>query len=146
MDSTGREWRYLREREVLERTNVARSTWWRWVAEGKAVKPYRLGDRCTRWRSDEGMVIDMLQTSGGDFSTLRPIDFDDPDSVTPAGQVEVGFLDCTKAWINLDLDERTTGQALEQSIELVKLIGVPEHVCEAASIPLPSEGASVARD
>lgn len=26
------------------------STWWKWVAEGKAPKPQRLGLRCTVWR------------------------------------------------------------------------------------------------
>jgi len=91
-----------------------------------------------RWRSDETLVIDMLQTAGGDFSNLAAIDFNDPDQVKPAGQVEIGFLDCNHASIQLDLDERNSGQPVTHSLELVKLIGVPEHVCNAASLPLPA--------
>jgi LasA protease len=90
-----------------------------------------------RWRSDEGMVIDMLQTSGGDFSDLSPIDFADPEYVKPAGQLELRFSDCAKAEVSLDLDERSTGQPVRLVIDLVKLIGVPDHVCAAASLPLP---------
>jgi len=90
----------------------------------------------SRWRSDETLVIDMLQTAGGDFTNLSAIDFDEPDQVMPAGQAEIGFLDCNRAIVQLDLDERGAGQRVTHSIELVKLIGVPEHVCEAASLPL----------
>jgi hypothetical protein len=90
-----------------------------------------------RWRSDVSLVVDMLQTSGGDFSTLAPIDFDDPGDVAPAGQAELQFLNCNEALIYLDLDERSSGQPVEHSISLIKLIGVPEHVCEAASLGLP---------
>ena len=39
--------------------------------------------------------------------------------------------------IELDLEERDTGQPVEHTIELVKLIGAPSHVCEAASVALP---------
>ena len=95
-----------------------------------------------RWRSDEGLIIDMLQTSGGDFTNLAPIDFDNPEEARVVGQAEVGFLDCDRAWIELDLEERDTGQVVEHTVELVKLIGTPSHVCEAASVAVPgSEGA-----
>ncbi|MGD8929361.1 MAG: M23 family metallopeptidase [Lysobacterales bacterium] len=90
-----------------------------------------------RWRSDESMVIDMLQTSGGNFSDLSPVDFENPAEVTPAGQLEIRFFDCMSAEVNLDLDERVTGQPSLHSISLVKLIGVPDHVCAEASLPLP---------
>jgi hypothetical protein len=90
-----------------------------------------------RWRIDETLVIDMLQTSGGDLTNLFPIDFNNPDDVKPAGQAEVGFLDCNNAIAHLSLVERSAQQPTEHSIEMVKLIGVPEHVCEAASMPLP---------
>jgi len=90
-----------------------------------------------RWRSDQAMLIDMLQTAGGDFTNLAAIDFNEPDDVKPAGQAEIGFLDCNNAVIRLDLDERSSGQPTEHFIELVKLIGVPEHVCEAAPLALP---------
>ena len=90
-----------------------------------------------RWRSDEGMVIDMLQTSGGDFSDLSPIDFANAEYVKPAGQLELRFSNCANAEVSLDLDERSTGQPVRHVINLVKLIGVPDHVCAAASLPLP---------
>jgi LasA protease len=90
-----------------------------------------------RWRSDETLVIDMLQTAGGDFSNLASIDFDDPGEVRVAGQLEIGFRDCNNAVIGFELEERSSGQPVDHLVELVKLIGVPQHVCEAASLPLP---------
>ncbi len=95
-----------------------------------------------RWRSDQAMVIDMLQTAGGDFTNLSPIDAADPDDVNQAGYVSLRFLDCNNAVADISLDERSSGQAVENSVELVKLIGVPDHVCEAASLPLESESGS----
>jgi len=83
------------------------------------------------------MVIDILQTSGGDFSDLAPVDFDDPSEVQAAGTLEIRFSDCANATVDLDLDERVTGLATRHSLQLVKLIGVPDHVCAAASLPLP---------
>ena len=98
---------------------------------------YYVGNRdYERWRSDESMIVDMVQTAGGDFTGLSPIDFDDPADVNPAGQVEVRFLDCINAQTELNLDERSSGQPFSHSIDLVKLIGVPDHVCDAASLPL----------
>jgi hypothetical protein len=90
-----------------------------------------------RWRSDETQVIDMLQTSGGDFSKLAPIDFNNPGDAVPAGQLEIGFRDCNSAVVGFELDERSSGQPVEHVVELIKLIGVPQHVCEAMSLPLP---------
>jgi murein DD-endopeptidase MepM/ murein hydrolase activator NlpD len=90
-----------------------------------------------RWRSDEGQEIELLQTAGGDLVDLSPIDFDNPDQVMPAGQAEVRFLDCNRARVALLLYERTSGQPVEHSLALQRLIGVPAHVCEAASLPLP---------
>lgn len=90
-----------------------------------------------RWRSDESLVIEMLQTAGGDFSNLAPIDFDDPLQVMPAGQLELRFEGCDSARVELRLDERVLGHAVSHALDLVKLIGVPQHVCEAASLPLP---------
>jgi murein DD-endopeptidase MepM/ murein hydrolase activator NlpD len=89
-----------------------------------------------RWRSDESMVVDMIQTAGGDFSSLQPVDFDDPEDVKPAGQIEVRFFDCTNAQTEIDLDERSSGQSVDWTLDLVKIIGVPDHVCDAASLPL----------
>jgi LasA protease len=90
-----------------------------------------------RWRSDETMVIELLQTAGGDFANLLPIDFDDPDQVMPAGDIELRFYDCGTAQAELMLDERSSSQPAGHSLALVKLIGVPGHVCAAASLPLP---------
>ena len=92
-----------------------------------------------RWRSDESMLIDMLQTSGGDFANLAAIDFNDPDQVKVAGTARVEFIDCNRAILAFDLDERSSAQPTQHAVELFKLIGVPEHVCQAASIPLPLE-------
>jgi len=90
-----------------------------------------------RWRSDESLVIDLLQTSGGNFSDLSAIDFADPANASPAGELEIRFLDCANAEVNLDLVERVTSWPIQHSLGLVKLIGVPDHVCTAASLPLP---------
>ena len=90
-----------------------------------------------RWRSDESMVVEMLQTSGGDFSSLSPIDFDNPNNVEPVGEAELHFFNCIDAQIDLSLTERSAGQPTDHSINLIKLIGVPDHVCEAASLALP---------
>jgi hypothetical protein len=90
-----------------------------------------------RWRSDESLEIDLLQTAGGDLSNLGAIDFDDPSQVMPAGQAEIAFDDCNTARVDLLLYERTSGQPVEHFLELLRLIGVPPHVCEAASLPLP---------
>jgi hypothetical protein len=90
-----------------------------------------------RWRTDESLAVDLLQTAGGDLTDLLPIDFGDPGQVAPAGRVEIRFLDCNRALVDLLLDERTSGQPVAHSLELVRLIGVPPHVCDAASLPLP---------
>ena len=104
--------------------------------EGKAN--FYAGNRdYERWRADESMVVDMLQTVGGDFSSLAPIDFNNPDDVQPAGQADLYFFDCENAHIDFGLNERGSAQPVEHSIDLVKLIGVPVHVCEAASQALP---------
>lgn len=89
-----------------------------------------------RWRSDEVMVVDMLQAAGGDFSSLAAIDASDPQQLRPAGTAAIGFSDCSNASIQLNLEERSSGQLVQHEIDLVKVIGVPAHVCEAASLPL----------
>lgn len=32
---------------------VGRSTWWKWVRDGKAPSPIKLGPRTTAWRAEE---------------------------------------------------------------------------------------------
>lgn len=89
-----------------------------------------------RWRSDETMSINMLQTSGGNLADLLPIDFDDPGQATPAGSVQVRFFDCGQAQVDLMLIDRVSGQVAHQPLQLTRLIGVPDHACNAASLPL----------
>lgn len=91
-----------------------------------------------RWRSDESMTVELLQTSGGDLTNLLPIDFSDPEHVESSGALTVRFLDCQNAEIDYGLKERSSGQVVNHSISLTRLIGVPEHVCEAASLDVPA--------
>ena len=48
--------RLLRLPQVLELIPIAKSTWWSWVASGKAPDPVRLG-RCTCWRYSDVMTF-----------------------------------------------------------------------------------------
>lgn len=89
-----------------------------------------------RWRSDEAVQVELLQTSGGNLSQLVPIDFDDPNQVAPAGHAELRFFGCDSATADLTMVERESGQLVTHTLELVKLIGVPQHACAAASLPL----------
>jgi prophage regulatory protein len=45
--------RLMRLPEVLTLIPVAKSTWWKWVAEGNAPSPVHIGPRCSGWRSSE---------------------------------------------------------------------------------------------
>lgn len=89
-----------------------------------------------RWRSDEAVEVELLQTSGGNLSDLLPIDFENPSQATPAGLAELRFFGCNSAQVDLTLDERESGQPFTHTLDLVKLIGVPQHACQAASLPL----------
>ena len=53
--------RLIRLPEVLEILPIARSTWWGWVASGKAPAPVRLGNRCTCWRYSEVIALAELE-------------------------------------------------------------------------------------
>ena len=44
---------FLRVADVLQFIPVSRSTWWFWVANGKAPKPIKLGPRVTAWKAEE---------------------------------------------------------------------------------------------
>jgi len=50
----------LRISQVLEIVPIAKSTWWKWVASGKAPKPTRIG-RCTFWKELD--IIDFIKNS-----------------------------------------------------------------------------------
>jgi predicted DNA-binding transcriptional regulator AlpA len=45
--------RLLRLPEVLERVPVGRSTWWKWVKNGHAPSPVKIGPRTTAWRESD---------------------------------------------------------------------------------------------
>lgn len=52
---------FLREKQILGSKKagippiipVSHSTWWKWVAEGRAPQPVRLGKRTTVWRVED---------------------------------------------------------------------------------------------
>jgi len=50
--------------DVLAAVRVGKSTWWRWVAEGYAPQPVRLGKRCTCWRSSD--IHAFIKAAGND--------------------------------------------------------------------------------
>ena len=43
-------YRFLRLPDVLRCIPVSAATWWRWIAEGIAPKPVKLGPNVTAWR------------------------------------------------------------------------------------------------
>ena len=56
---------FLRLPQVLQLIPIGRSTWWRWVAEGKAPKGIKLGEKTTAWRSDQiDQLIEDLSKEG----------------------------------------------------------------------------------
>lgn len=48
---------FLRLPQILSLVPVGKSTWWRWVAEGKAPKPLKLGAKTTVWNAEEIAVF-----------------------------------------------------------------------------------------
>jgi prophage regulatory protein len=48
---------------------VGKSTWWKWVQEGKAPAPVKLGPRITVWRSVDILMFVEQAQSFGSFST-----------------------------------------------------------------------------
>ena len=44
---------WLRVKQVIEIIPVGESTWWRWVAKGKAPAPIKLGPKTTVWRAED---------------------------------------------------------------------------------------------
>jgi prophage regulatory protein len=45
--------RFLRIKEVMNKTGIARSTIWLWVKEDKFPKPIKLSPRITVWDNNE---------------------------------------------------------------------------------------------
>jgi len=44
---------FLRIKEVMKMTGIARSTIWLWVGEGKFPKPIKLSPRITVWEEEK---------------------------------------------------------------------------------------------
>ena len=44
---------FLRIKDVMKKTGIAKSTIWLWVSEGKFPKPIKLSPRITVWESNK---------------------------------------------------------------------------------------------
>ena len=45
--------RFVKVPEICHMLSIGRSTWWRWVSEGKAPKGIHLGAKTTVWKMSE---------------------------------------------------------------------------------------------
>ncbi len=58
---------YIRLPEILNLLPIGRSTWWLWVATGKAPKGVKLGAKTTAWKlSDIQKLLDDLSKEGSE--------------------------------------------------------------------------------
>jgi len=58
---------YYREKQVLELfAPVHRSTWWRWIKEGIAPAPIKIGQSVTVWRAS-----DMERWQRGEWTAVK---------------------------------------------------------------------------
>lgn len=56
---------YIRLPEILNLLPIGRSTWWLWVATGKAPKGIKLGAKTTAWKlADIQKLLDDLSKEG----------------------------------------------------------------------------------
>jgi len=56
---------FIRQRALIPHiVPVSASTWWRWIAQGKAPKPVKLSDRVTAWRAEDIRGFLAAQGSG----------------------------------------------------------------------------------
>ena len=44
---------FIRIKDVMKKTGLARSTIWLWVKEGKLPKPIKLSERVTVWKESD---------------------------------------------------------------------------------------------
>lgn len=44
---------FVRVRTILHVVPISRSTWWAWVASGKAPAGIKLGPRITAWKAED---------------------------------------------------------------------------------------------
>jgi predicted DNA-binding transcriptional regulator AlpA len=57
---------FLRISQILALVPIGKSTWWRWVAEGKAPKPLKLGAKTTVWDAEEiAAFLEKMRREGG---------------------------------------------------------------------------------
>jgi len=55
----------IRLPQVLQILPIGKSTWWTWIAEGKAPKGIKLGEKTTAWKlSDIQKLVDDLSNAG----------------------------------------------------------------------------------
>ncbi len=87
-----------------------------------------------RWRTDVTQDIIMLQTNGGDFSNLQAINID--TGLEEAGSISLHFLNCSKVEIDFSLLEPVSREMVSQQLVLQKIVGVPNHVCQAPSLEI----------
>ncbi|MDC2963444.1 AlpA family phage regulatory protein [Gammaproteobacteria bacterium] len=45
--------KWISDRTIANRYEIARSTVWAWTRKGKLPKPVKLGENITRWNEDE---------------------------------------------------------------------------------------------
>ena len=51
---------FYRLEQILKLIPVSSSTWWSWVADGKAPQPIKLGPRMTAWK--QACIHDFINT------------------------------------------------------------------------------------
>lgn len=44
---------HVRLRDILAHLPIGRSTWWRWVREGKVPQPIKLSEQVCLWRAED---------------------------------------------------------------------------------------------
>ena len=56
---------FLRVPQILKLIPIGRSTWWRWIADGKAPKGIKLGEKTTVWKAEDiNALIEQLAKEG----------------------------------------------------------------------------------
>ena len=86
------------------------------------------------WRVDEAKSVNIIQTSGGDFTNLNPVNFE--TDVTNAGIMSLHFLNCSQVELDFSIIEPNTGEEVSHDLLLSKSVGIPDHVCQAPSLLL----------
>lgn len=44
---------FVRVHQIIQVIPISRSSWWRWVKEGKAPKGIKLGEKTTVWKAED---------------------------------------------------------------------------------------------